>query len=119
MRSSSESYSKGEEKHSKVLLTLTTIFGILYIIFITGNFISKPYHLESTVVNLAFIIFLAGYYYSWKNELIAGIIFNIWWGIMWLLELFIAEHDKGAGVAMRIPLFIIGILFIVSGYRNV
>jgi hypothetical protein len=37
---------------------------------------------------------------------------------MWYLGLFIAEHDKGAGVAMGIPLFIIAILFIVFWYRN-
>ena len=82
MKNSSVSQSKGEKKHSKVLLTITTIFGILYLIFIIENFIHEPYNLESIVVNLAFIIFLAGYYYSWKNEMIAGIIFIIWCGIM-------------------------------------
>jgi len=105
-------------KHSRVLLTITTILGILYLIFIIDNFISEPYNLESIIVNLAFIIFLVGYYYSWKNEMIAGIVFIFWWGIMWYLGLFIAEHDRGDGVAMGVPIFIIGILFIVSWYRR-
>ena len=118
MKNSSESQSKGEKKHSKVLLTITTIFGILYLIFIIDNFISEPHNLESTVVKLAFIIFLIGYYYSWKNELIAGIVFIIWWGIMWYLGLSIAEHDKGASVVMGLPMFIVGILFIFTRYRS-
>lgn len=118
MKNNSESQSKGEKKHSTVLLTIITILGILYLIFIIDNFISEPHNLESIIVNLAFIIFLVGYYYSWKNEMIAGIVFIFWWGIMWYLGLFIAEHDKGAGVAMGVPIFIIGILFIVSWYRR-
>jgi hypothetical protein len=64
------------------------------------------------------IVFLIGYYFSWKNELIGGIIFIIWWGIMWYLGLFVAERDKGAGVVMGVPMFIIGILFIVYWYRR-
>jgi heme/copper-type cytochrome/quinol oxidase subunit 3 len=77
MNNSSVSQSKGEKKHPKILLTITTIFGILYLIFIIENFIHEPYNFESTIVNSAFIIFLVGYYYSWKNEMIAGIIFII------------------------------------------
>jgi ABC-type sulfate transport system permease subunit len=118
MNNSSEFLLKGEEKHSTVLLTLTTIFAFLYLIFIIDNFISEPHNLESTVVKLAFIIFLIGYYYSWKNEMIAGIVFIFWWGIMWYLGLLIAEHDKGASIVMGLPMFIIGIIFIVSRYRR-
>lgn len=118
MENSPESLSKGKKKRSKVLLTVTTLFGILYLIFIIDYFISEPQNFESIIINLAFIIFLVGYYYSWRNDMIAGIIFIIWWGIMWYLGLFIAEHDRGAGVVMGVPLFIIGILFIISWYRK-
>ncbi|MBU1097056.1 MAG: hypothetical protein KKB34_11295 [Bacteroidetes bacterium] len=118
MKNCSHSQSIGEKKHSKVLLIITTIFGILYLIFIIDNFISEPHNLESTVVKLAFIVFLIGYYYSWKNEMIAGVIFIFWWGIMWYLSLLIAELDKGASVIMGLPMFIVGIIFIVSRYRS-
>ena len=118
MKNSYEFPSKVEKKHSKVLLTITTIFGILYLIFIIDNFISEPHNLESTVVKLAFIIFLIGYYYSWKNEMIAGIVLIFWWGIMWCLGLFIVELDKGASIVMGLPMFIVGILFIVARYRS-
>jgi len=122
MENDSESHSYGKKKHPKVLLTTTTIYGIIYATFIIGYLIFENSNfeitLESIIVNLAFIVFLIGYYYSWKNQLIAGIIFIFWWGIMWHLALFIVERDRGAGVVMGIPLFIIGILFIVYWYRK-
>jgi len=37
---------------------------------------------------------------------------------MWYLGLFVAVRDKGAGVVMGVPMFIIGILFIVFWYRR-
>lgn len=101
---------------------ITSIFGVLYLVFIIDNFIPadnfNPYDLENAVVKLAFVIFLLGYYISWKHEGVAGIVFIFWWAVMWYLGLFIAEHDRGAGVAMGLPLFILGILFIVSWYRK-
>lgn len=118
MKNDSESQSNGKKNRPKVLLTLTTIYGILYLILLITSFFESPYDLERVIVYLAFIVFLVGYYYSWRNEMIAGIVFIFWWGIMWYLGLFIAEHDRGAGVVMGVPLFIIGIFFIVSWYRK-
>jgi len=54
----------------------------------------------------------------WKNEGVAGIIFIFWWVVMWCLALFIADHDRGGGVGFGLPLFILGILFIISWYRK-
>jgi hypothetical protein len=64
------------------------------------------------------VLFLAGYYVAWKNEFVAGIIFIFWWLVMWYLALFIAVHDRGGGVGLGLPLLILGILFIISGYRK-
>jgi hypothetical protein len=50
--------------------------------------------------------------------LTAGIIFIFWWGIMWYIALFVAEKDRGAGVVMGFPMFIIGVLFIVYWYKK-
>jgi len=85
-------------------------------IYITENY--NPFDLENSILKLAFVIFLLGYYMSWKNERIAGIVFIFWWGIMWCGGLFIFEHDEWGGVALGFPLFILGILFIVSCYRK-
>jgi hypothetical protein len=92
-----------------------TLLIISFLIFENPNF---KITLEGIIISLAIIIFFIGYYYSWKNEMIAGVIFIFWWGIMWYLGLFVAERDRGAGVVMGVPLFILGILFIVSGYRK-
>ena len=122
MKNDSESKSKGKKKHPKVLLTLTTIYGILYAALIISFLIfenpNSEITLEGIIVTLAVVIFFIGYYYSWKNEMIAGIIFIFWWGIMWSLGLFVAERDRGAGVVMGVPMFIIAILFIVYWYRR-
>jgi hypothetical protein len=118
MKNGFDSPSNVKKKSSPVLLSITTVFGILYVMLIISELISGPYNLEYIVVNMAFLVFLVGYYFTWKNEMIAGIIFIFWWGIMWYLGLFIAEHDKGVGVVMGVPLFIVGILFIVSWRRK-
>lgn len=122
MNNNTDSKTEGKRKYPKLLLILTSVFALLYLVFIAANFIqpgnNNPYDPENIIVNLAFIIFLIGFYFSWKNELIAGIIFIFWWGVMWYLGLFIAAHDKGAGAVMGIPVFIFGILFIVSWYRK-
>ena len=123
MKDGSESQSSGKKKHPKVLRILTTIYGIMYLVLILSFLLFENpdfnnITLEGIIVSLAFIVFLIGYYYSWKNEMIAGTIFIFWWGIMWYLGLFVAERDKGAGVVMGVPLFIIGILFIVYWYRQ-
>ena len=123
MKNDSESGSKGKKKRPTVLLTFTTIYAILYAALILSYlFFEDSTSLEMTtegiIVTLAFVIFYAGYYYSWKNELIAGIIFIFWWAIMWYLALFVAETDRGAGVVMGIPVIIFGILFIVNWYRK-
>lgn len=120
MGTNSNSQSKREKKLSKVLLTITTIFAILYLILLISFYIDgfSGFNLEVIIMNLAFVVFLVGYYFCWKNELMAGIIFIFWWGIMWYLGLFIAEHDRGAGVVMGFPLFILAILFIVDWYKK-
>jgi hypothetical protein len=123
MDNNARSQSNEVKKHPKVLLILTTIYGALYSILILSFLLFenpdfKNINLEGIIVTLAFIVFLVGYYFSWKNEMIAGTIFILWWGIMWYLGLFVAEHDRGAGVVMGMPMFIIGVVFIVYWFRR-
>lgn len=110
------------KKKFTVLRILVTVYGVLYLaLIISFWFESNSFdHLgtENIVANLAFLVFLAGYYMVWKNEKIAGIIFIFWWAIMWALALFIAETDRGAGVGMGLPLFILAILLIISWHRD-
>jgi hypothetical protein len=120
MNKNSDSQLTSEKKHPRVLLTITTIFAVLYLILLISFYIDgfSGFDLEVIIMNLAFVVFIVGYYFCWKNELVAGIIFIFWWGIMWYLGLFIAEQDRGAGVVMGFPLFVLAVLFIVHWYKK-
>jgi len=109
-----------------VLHLLTFIYGLLYLIFFIGSFlpseingfIDEPFNLEGILVKLLFVVFLIGFFISWKKEGLAGLIFMLWWIGMWYLALFLAQHDRGAGVVMGIPVLIFGIGFIISWYKK-
>ena len=104
-------------KRSRVLLILTSIYGLLYVAFI----ISGSYGMsgnEPLVVRLLFALFLVGYAALWWHEGLGGVIFVLWWVGMWYLGVYVVEQDRGAGVVMGVPLFVIGVLFIVRWYRN-
>ncbi|TKJ41635.1 hypothetical protein CEE37_03450 [candidate division LCP-89 bacterium B3_LCP] len=102
---------------SKILKILTTIFGLLYVLFlISGSYGHSGS--EPLVIYIMFAVFLIGYVTMWKNELYCGLIFVLWWIGMWYLGVFVAEQDKGAAVVMGFPLFIIAILFIISGIKK-
>ena len=107
-----------QQKHrSKTLLVLTSIFGLLYVIFmISGNYGSGGY--EPLLVKLLFVVFLIGFLMVWKHEGIGGLIFVLWWIGMWYLGLFVVQQDRGAGVVVGLPLFCLGILFIISWYKR-
>ena len=122
MEYNSVSNSKVKKKHPKILLTLTTIYVVLYTLLLLSFLIFEYSYtkitFEGIIVSLAFIIFFLGYYYSWKNEMIAGIIFIIWWGIMCFIGLVVAERDRGVAVVMGFPMFIIGILLVIYWFRK-
>ena len=122
MKNYSESPQTKKRKFPTTLQILTSIYALLYLIFIIDNFLPakdfNPYDLENIIIKLLFVLFLVGYYLSWKNEGWAGLIFIFWWIGMWCLALFVVETDRGAGVVMGLPLFVLAILFMVSWYRK-
>lgn len=114
------------------LHVLLTIYGILYLVFVIIGFIpsqegspvspSVPYHpfgLEGSLVKVLFVFFLVGFFTAWKNRLAAGVLFILWWAAMWGLEtLMVARGGSGGAIVMGFPLFMLGVLFVVSGYRQ-
>jgi hypothetical protein len=122
MKNVSDTPEVKKRKFPTTLQILTSIYALLYLVFIIDNFLPakgfNPYDLENSIVKLLFALFLVGYYFSWKNEGVAGLIFVIWWIGMWCLALFVAKIDRGAGVVMGLPLFVLAILFMVSWYRK-
>lgn len=115
-----KSQTKG--KLSKVLKKITSVYAALYFIllvsFLFENDSTTSFTYEGVIVLTAFLVFAYGFYVMWKNELKAALIFIFWWTIMWYLGLFVAEMDRGAGVVMGFPLFIIALLFIYSWYKK-
>jgi hypothetical protein len=117
---------KGRQR-SKGLLLAVSVIGVLYLWFIIeslipspeGSWISTttpfdPWDREQIFMKLLFLLFLVGYFVAWKNERIAGVILILWWVAMWGVELFVVapiKADGGGGIAMGVPLFVLGILF--------
>jgi hypothetical protein len=113
---------------SKGLMIAVSVFGALYLWFIIsssipspeGSWVSTtvpfdPWDREQIFVKLLFLLFLVGYLAAWKNGRIAGIIFVLWWVAMWCVELFVVAPikggDAGGGIAMGLPVFVLGVLF--------
>ena len=107
-----------QQKHrSKTLLVLASIFGFLYVIFmISGDYGAGGN--EPLVVKLLFVVFLVGYLVVWKHEGLGGLIFVLWWIGMLYLGLFVAQHDRGTGAVLGLPLCVLATLFIISWYKR-
>lgn len=103
------------------LRILLLIYAILYLLFIV-DFLSsindfKSLGIEKMALIFLFFIFIIGYGISWKNELISGIIFIIWFIGMCFHNIFLCTSDCGTGIAMGIPLLILSILLIFYSKR--
>jgi hypothetical protein len=108
------------------------IYAALYLIFVIVGFVpaqegspvaaSIPYHpfgLEGTLVKIMFAFFLVGFFTAWHNRLVAGALFLLWWAGMWGLEMLMVSRGlHGGAIVMGFPMFVLGVLFIVSGYRT-
>ena len=112
-----ESGRKPRNRRSKILLVLTSIYGLLYLLFLaSGSYGSGGS--EPIVVKLLFLLFLVGYAVVWLDERIGGVVFVLWWAGMCYLGLFVSLEDRGDAVVLGAPLLLLGILFIVSWYRR-
>jgi hypothetical protein len=103
-------------KRSTALLIATSVFGLLYLWFIVvsfipapqGNWISttvpfEPFDVEQISVKLLFLLFLIGYLLVWRNVLIGGTVFLVWWVAMWCHEIFVSAPIKGADAGAVSP----------------
>ncbi len=129
--------SRQEKLRSTGLLITLSAYGLLYLWFIITSFIPAPEGnwISSTVpfepswdpefiaIRLMFVLFLPGYLVAWKNEGVAGIIFILWWVVMWGMDLLVMgpsgpEGGGGMGIAMGLPVFVLGILFLVNSKKR-
>ena len=123
---------------SKTPLIVSSVFGLLYLWFVVtsyipapdGNWISsavpyEPNRQAQVVFTLLFLLFLTGYLVVWKNELIGGTLFILWWVAMRFMEILhlapiegVDPGERGGGIARGFPVFVLGILFIRRWYKG-
>jgi hypothetical protein len=108
---------RAKKGRSRILLILTSVYALLYILFmVTENYGTAGS--EPTVVKILFALFLVGYIVVWMNEGLGGAIFVVWWIGMWYLGLFVAQQDRGAAVVIGFPLFVLAVLFIIAWFKK-
>ena len=113
---------ENKNRYLWILRILLSVYAILYILFIVDfhlpvndlNFRNT----ENIALIILFPVFTAGYIISWKNVLVSGVIFIIWFIGMCFENFFLCTRDCGAGIGMGIPLLILSILFIVYVLRK-
>ncbi|MDP6579077.1 MAG: hypothetical protein QF681_00355 [Vicinamibacterales bacterium] len=117
-------------------MTVLSAYALLYLWFIItsfipapeGNWISSAVPFEPSwapdfiAIRLMFVLFLPGYVVAWTNEGVAGAIFILWWVVMWGMDLLVmapAMPDGGGmGIAMGLPVFVLGVLFLKAWFRK-
>lgn len=131
--------SRQKKLRSRGLLTTLSAYGLLFLWFIITSFIPAPegnwigsavpfepsWAPDFIAIRLMFVLFLLGYFVAWKNERVAGVIFILWWAVMWGADLLVlspygpgGRGEGGMGIALGVPVFILGILFLRNSYKN-
>lgn len=110
---------KSADKSLNILRILVTIAAVLYIIFLIfeGVPLLNGAGFADISVYLLFILFAAGYYFLWKNELISGIILVVWHILQWIL-VFWVWVDGGLTLVLGLPIGIMGVIVLVYGIRK-
>ena len=117
---------------SSRLQSATAIYGLLCLAFVllasiplTRGLIvwdSRPASagLELILTQLLFILFLLGYIASWPSKLVAGMVFVLWYALVWWSDAFSTRYGAGGGMGpdLGLPVFIFGIIFVVFGVQK-
>jgi hypothetical protein len=121
------------KNYSKVIQIITSLYGLLYLYFVVWSFIPtesgnpisnnpnfNPWDSEMIWVKIQFIIFLIGFYYSWKSKLTSGFIYLFWYAGMVALSFYVTKilHRDGGAFILGFPMLIIAIILVLKGYRK-
>lgn len=122
-----------KRNYSIVIQVITSLYGLLYLYFVVWSFIPTkngnpisnnpsfdPWDSEMIWVKIQFVIFIIGFYYSWKNRLTSGFIYLFWYVGMVALSYFVTVYlqREGAAFVLGLPMLVIAILLVISGYRK-
>ena len=103
-----------------ILRILGTISAIFYILFLVAE--GVPLYKEATFadisVYLLFAVFVLGYYFLWKNELISGLILIAWHGLQWILVVWV-WLEGAVTLILGIPIGLLGIIVLIYGISKI
>jgi hypothetical protein len=123
---------KKSKKFDKLQIA-TTIIGLLFLVFFVVSFFSShsgnpvsdkvpfdAFDKEQTLNKLIFALFALGYFISWKNRVMAGVLFVLTWLGMWGIAHFIVapEGRDAAGGVLGLPFLVLGVIYIVAWYNE-
>jgi len=108
---------KSIEKRKTVLQVLTSTYTILYILIIiddiTGNLEIDFYSTPGIILIILFLIYSVGFIFSWKKELIAGIIFIFWYaGVLYIFNTNYLISDSGPWAYAGVVVLVQGVLYL-------
>jgi len=100
-----------------VLRVLLLNYSVLYlIVVISEQFSDKPYDyfsLPFVLFPILLVVFIIGFILSWKREFIAGLIFLLWYLILFAGSAGYFElRDSGPWILFGIPVFLQGLFYI-------
>lgn len=99
----------------KVLRVVSVIGLLLYILFLIGERVPLfGAGFADASVYLLFLVFLVGFAVFWKNELVSGLILIAWYGLQWVLVLWVWP-DGGMTVILGFPIAVFGVIALVYG----
>lgn len=98
------------------MLVLGSVALLGYILFLMGENVAlfKYPSFADLSVYLLFVVFLAGYYFLWRNLLWAGLIWIVWHAIQWCLVMWVWP-DGAMTLIIGFPIFLLGIVLLIFG----
>ncbi len=100
-----------------ILKILLTISAIVYVILVIEELTHPIYNsvLGAIMIVLMFLFFLVGYLFLYKDEKISGWIFMVWYGILWVLALWVWS-DAGMVLLFGTIIPILGAIILIKAY---
>jgi len=107
-------------KSTAAFQNIFRVLGIIafafYILFLIDEDVPllKSASFADKSVYLSFLIFVVGYYFLRKNELVSGTILIIWHALQWLFVFYVWERGEMT-LILGLPIGVLGILVLIFG----
>ena len=123
---------KPKRKYSIGIQVFLSVYALLYAVLVIYSFIPSPqgspladhpytpWDIEMILVKLLFVIFMIGYYASWKDRRNAGLLLLCWcvavvWDAIYIGKLL---HVSGDSIMFIPPILIIALILIATGIKE-